>query len=380
MFDFKIDHRDPQGLTRCGTIATAHGTVRTPAFMPIGTKGSIKGVWPQQIRDSGTDIILANTYHLQLRPGPETIKKLGGLHKFMSWDGPILTDSGGYQVFSLAQLNEVNDQGVTFRSHIDGQLLHLDPASATNIQNQLGADIIMAFDECPPGNADKETVAQAVQRTVRWAGLCKTAHQRDDQAMFGIVQGGTFTDLRQQCARQLIELDFPGYAVGGLSVGETHQQMIEVLDGLIHHLPEEKPRYLMGVGMPRDILQAVRRGVDMFDCVLPTRNGRNAYAFTATGALRLRNEQYSRQDQPLEADCPCPTCRQFSRAYLRHLFTAAEMLGPIMTSIHNLWFYQRFMARIRDLIPTGNYERILAEFPVAASANDNGSNQKGAFE
>ncbi|MHC4675717.1 MAG: tRNA guanosine(34) transglycosylase Tgt, partial [Planctomycetota bacterium] len=257
MFDFKINQCEPQGQGRCGTLETPHGEVRTPAFMPIGSKGSVKGIWPQQIRESGTDIILANTYHLQLRPGPEVIERLGGLHRFMGWDEPILTDSGGYQVFSLAELNEVTDQGVSFRSHLDGQWLHLDPASATRIQNQLGADIIMAFDECPPGDADRLTVERTVQRTVRWAGECKEAHQRDDQALFGIVQGGIFNDLRQQCAERLMEMDFPGYAIGGLSVGEPHQQMLEVLDALADKLPQDRPRYLMGVGTPRDILEAV---------------------------------------------------------------------------------------------------------------------------
>ncbi len=333
--------------------------------MPVGTRAAVKGLWPEQIRASGSEILLGNTYHLALRPGAELIEQLGGLHKFMAWDGPILTDSGGYQVFSLADLNKIADEGVTFRSHIDGQWLHLDPASATRIQNQLGADIIMAFDECPPGDAARELVTQAVKRTVLWAEQCKKHHQRSDQALFGIVQGGVFPDLREQCARRLVDIDFPGYAIGGLSVGETHEQMVEVLNELVHKLPADRPRYLMGVGMPWDILAAVRNGVDMFDCVLPTRNGRNAYAFTARGPLRLRNEKYRQDKAPLEADCPCPTCRQFSRAYLRHLFLAKEMLGPILVSLHNVWFFQRFMRRLRDLIPNGNWERMLYEFPIA---------------
>jgi len=378
MFDFTIEKAEPAGPGRCGVLATPHGMVRTPAFMPVGTRATVKGAWPDQVRASGAEILLGNTYHLMQRPGAELVEQLGGLHRFMSWDGPILTDSGGYQVFSLAELNNITDEGVTFRSHIDGQWLHLDPATATRVQNQLGADIIMAFDECPPGDAEREIIVKAVERTIRWAAQCKQFHQRDDQALFGIVQGGTFHDLRAQCAKQLVELDLPGYAVGGLSVGEPHDKMMEVLDHLVPQIPENKPRYLMGVGMPRDIFEAVRRGIDMFDCVLPTRNGRNAYAFTADKPIRLRNEQYRDQDEPLEADCPCPTCRQFSRAYLRHLFTCKEMLGPMLVTVHNLWFFQRFMARLRDLIPTGNWEKMLQEFPVAAAANDSNSNNNGA--
>ncbi len=370
---FEILQRAPKQEARCGRITTPHGAVRTPAFMPVGTRGTVKGVWPRQVRESGADILLGNTYHLCQRPGAELIAQFGGLHRFMGWPHPILTDSGGYQVFSLASLNRITDEGVSFRSHIDGRRIDLDPVSATRIQNQLGADIIMCLDQCPPGDVDRVTAAQAVDRTIRWAAACKAAHARDDQALFGIVQGGVFADLRLACARRLIELDFDGYAVGGLSVGETHEQMVAVLDDLVPALPADRPRYLMGVGMPRDILAAVRAGIDMFDCVLPTRNGRNGYAFTATGSLRLRNEKYRTQDEPLEGDCPCPTCRQFSRAYIRHLFSAGEMFGPMLLSVHNLWFFQRFMSRLRDLIPTGDWATMLAEFPVAgAAAEDRG--------
>ncbi|NLX15167.1 MAG: tRNA guanosine(34) transglycosylase Tgt [Phycisphaerales bacterium] len=374
MFGFEIIQGEPNRAARCGRVLTPHGAIRTPAFMPVGTQAAVKGLWPGQVRESGTDIILANTYHLALRPGAELVEQLGGLHKFMGWDGPILTDSGGYQVFSLAELRKIDDDGVTFRSHIDGQWLHLDPESATGVQNRLGADIIMAFDECPPGDAEREVVARAVERTVRWAERCRKFHQRQEQALFGIVQGGVFHDLRALCAERLIAMDFPGYAIGGLSVGEPHEKMVEVLGELVHRLPADRPRYLMGVGMPRDILAAVRSGVDMFDCVLPTRNGRNAYAFAAQKPIRLRNEQYRADERPLEADCPCPTCRQFSRAYLRHLFLAREMLGPILVSLHNVCFYQRFMGRLRDLIPTGDWATMLAEFPVAgAGGGDNGA-------
>ncbi len=373
MFGFEIIQGEPGGAARCGRVVTPHGAIRTPAFMPVGTQGAVKGLWPRQVRESGTDIILANTYHLALRPGAELVEQLGGLHKFMGWDGPILTDSGGYQVFSLAELRKIDDDGVTFRSHIDGQWLHLDPESATRVQNRLGADIIMAFDECPPGDAEREVVARAVERTVRWAERCRRFHQCQEQALFGIVQGGVFHDLRALCAERLMALDFPGYAIGGLSVGEPHEKMVEVLGELVHRLPVDRPRYLMGVGMPRDILAAVRAGVDMFDCVLPTRNGRNAYAFTARAPIRLRNEQYRADERPLETDCSCPTCRQFSRAYLRHLFMAREMLGPILVSLHNICFYQRFMSRLRDLIPTSDWATMLAEFPVAgAGGGDHG--------
>lgn len=365
---FRIHHHSPVEHARTGLLALPHGSVRTPAFMPVGTAGTVKGIWPEQVRASGAEILLGNTYHLCQRPGAELIAGFGGLHKFMAWDGPILTDSGGYQVFSLAELNKITDEGVTFRSHIDGQWIHLGPQSATRIQNLIGADIIMAFDECPHGNADRPTVIKAVERTVRWAEQCKAAHQRPgDQALFGIVQGGVYHDLRAACADRLIELDLPGYAVGGLSVGETHEKMVEILNELVPRLPADKPRYLMGVGMPRDIFAAVRAGIDMFDCVLPTRNGRNAYAFTAAGSVRLRNQQHRDADVPLESDCPCPTCRQFSRAYIRHLILAKEMLGPILLTVHNLWFFQRFMSRLRDLIPSGDWATMLSEFPVAGS-------------
>ncbi len=365
MFGFEVTHGEPGGFARCGRLVTPHGLVRTPAFMPIGTQATVKGVWPHQVRESGADILLANTYHLTQRPGADLVAELGGLHRFMGWDGPILTDSGGYQVFSLADLNRITDEGVTFRSHLDGRTVHLDPRSAMAIQNRLGADIIMAFDQCPPGQADRAVVQDAVARTVRWAEQCRRFHERADQALFGIVQGGVYPDLRRACADRLIEIGFPGYAVGGLSVGETYAQMVAVLRELVPHLPADRPRYLMGVGKPRDILAAVRAGIDMFDCVLPTRNGRNACAFTAAGTMKLRNAQYRTQDRPLETDCPCPACRSFSRAYIRHLFLAREMLGPMLVSVHNLWFFQRFMRRLRDLIPTGDWATMLAEFPVS---------------
>ncbi len=367
MLRFEVSACEPGGRARCGMLHTAHGPARTPAFMPVGTQAAVKGIQADQVRASGAEVVLANTYHLHLRPGAELIAEFGGLHRFMAWDGPILTDSGGYQVFSLAELNRVTDEGVTFRSHVDGREVRLTPASVIEIQNRLGADIIMAFDECPPGDADHARAAGAVERTLRWAEQCRRLHQRDDQALFGIVQGGTYEELRLMCAERLIELDFPGYAVGGLSVGETHAEMVRVLEAVVPALPADRPRYLMGVGTPRDILAAVRSGIDMFDCVLPTRNGRNACAFTATGTMKLRNEQFRRSEEPLEADCTCPTCLRYSRGYLRHLFIVREMLGPILLTIHNLWFFQRFMARLRDLIPTGDWATMLGEFPIAAA-------------
>jgi queuine tRNA-ribosyltransferase len=345
-------------------MSTPHGRVETPAFMPVGTAGSVKGVTPQQLRGTGTQIILANTYHLQLRPTAQVVRDLGGLHRFMGWDGPILTDSGGYQVFSLGPINRVTDDGVEFRSHIDGSPMRLDPSLATRVQNDLGADIIMVLDQCPALPCDVDALKTAVDRTTRWARVCKDAHARDDQALFGIVQGGLDRELRQRCAAALIEIGFDGYAIGGLSVGESQEEMTAILPHITECLPADRPRYLMGVGMPRDILAAVQAGVDLFDCVLPTRNGRNSYAFTAAGPLRMRNEAHRLDDAPLEPGCDCETCRRFARGYVRHLFNAGEMLGPTLTSIHNLRFYQRFMARIRDLIKRGHLATITDEYPI----------------
>jgi len=368
MFGFSIEATDAASAARVGRLTTPHGEVETPVFMPVGTAGAIKGVTPDQVAGAGVAMLLANTYHLRLRPGPETVAELGGLHEFMRWPGPILTDSGGYQVFSLAELNEISDDGVVFRSHVDGSLVRLDPELAIDLQEQLGADIIMAFDQCPPLPSPRREVETAVERTIRWAARCRAARRRDDQWLFGIVQGGLEPDLRARCAARLQEIGFDGYAVGGLSVGETHEQMLEVLAALTPGLPAGRPRYLMGVGMPRDIVEAVRLGIDMFDCVLPTRNGRNAYAFTAGGRLHLRNACHRLSHEPLEPGCGCYACRRFSRGYIRHLFLANEMLGPILASIHNLAFYQRLMGRLRDLIREGKLATIRHEFPVCAAA------------
>ena len=368
MFGFSVLATDCRSGARLGRLVTPHGMVETPAFVPVGTRGAVKGVTPRQLRETGTQIMLGNTYHLHVRPGADCVAQLGGLHRFSGWGGPMLTDSGGYQVFSLARINRVTDEGVAFQSHFDGSPMFLDAATSIAIQEQLGADIIMAFDQCPPLPSPAEEVHKAVERTIRWAEECKRSHRREDQWLFGIVQGGLDADLRARCARRLIEMGFDGYAVGGLSVGETHEEMIRVLDRVTPLLPPDRPRYLMGVGTPRDIVESVKRGIDMFDCVLPTRNGRNAHVFTATGHLKLRNRQHRLADEPLEAGCDCYCCAHFSRAYLRHLFITDEMLGPTLASIHNLRFFQRFMARIRELIRRGMLETITREFPAAAGA------------
>jgi queuine tRNA-ribosyltransferase len=360
---YELIRQDSVGARR-GRVHTPHGFFDTPAFMPVGTQGTIKGVLPDHVAATGTQIVLANTYHLMLRPGAAAVAELGGLHRFMGWDGPILTDSGGFQVFSLADLNRVSDEGVIFKSHVDGSPVFLDAARSIAVQNDLGADIIMAFDQCPPAAAPQDVQVAAVERTVRWAGQCLAAHQRpSEQAMFGIVQGGVDLDLRQNCARRLVEMDFAGYAVGGLAVGEGFNAMQRVLEHLTPALPMDKPRYLMGVGFPRDIVAAVAAGIDMFDCVLPTRNGRNSYAFTAGGPLRLRNSAHQRDGGPIEAGCDCYACGHFSRGAIRHFFFAGEMLGPVLVSVHNMRFYQRLMADMRLAIAEGRFEQFRSTDP-----------------
>ncbi len=371
MFEFRTLAIDQQSHARCGELTTPHGVVRTPAFMPVGTAGSVKGITPHQLKATNTDIMLCNTYHLALRPTASVVAEFGGLHNFIGWKGPILTDSGGFQVFSLAELNKVDANGVVFKSHIDGSLISLTPELSIDIQNKLGADIIMAFDQCPPLPGTPEQTQAAVERTIDWAGRSKNAHGRDDQALFGIVQGGLNVSLRKECLAALVEMNFPGYALGGLSVGETHVEMVECLEAVAHLMPPNKPRYLMGVGMPRDIVAAVRSGIDMFDCVMPTRNGRNAYAFTPTRPLKLRNAGHARCRAPIDPECDCYTCCNFSLGYLRHLFMAKEMLGPTLASIHNIRFFQRLMHRIRDLIREGNLERIYEEYPVTRGPAEN---------
>jgi queuine tRNA-ribosyltransferase len=338
------------GFARAGRLELPHATIETPEFMPVGTQATVKGVTPDQLKAIGARIILGNTYHLALRPGDERIAELGGLHKFMNWDGAILTDSGGFQVFSLADLRKITDDGVVFRSHIDGRQFELTPESAVRIQENLGSDIAMCLDECPAGIANADTMREAVRRTILWAERARAAHRRPDQFLFAIVQGGTDIALREECAAALAKLDFPGYALGGFSVGETEQAMLAALAPAAAALPANKPRYLMGVGRPIDLVNAVAAGIDLFDCVMPTRNARNASAFTADGKLRLRNACHQRDSRPLESDCDCQTCRQFSRAYLHHLFAADEMLGPILLTIHNLAYYLRLMRETRQAI------------------------------
>ncbi len=356
MFEFSVTATD--GKARTGVLRTGHGEVATPVFMPCGTCGAVKGVTPDQLRDTGTQIVLANAYHLMLRPGADAVAEMGGLHKMMAWGGPILTDSGGYQVFSLSSLRKISDAGVVFQSHINGDTVNLTPEKCMDVQTRLGADIIMQLDECPPADADKEQVAQAVKRSAEWAGRCKAAWERADegQALFGIQQGGIFTDLRARSIESLVELDLPGYAVGGLSVGEGHEKMKAILEHTDGQFPRGKPRYLMGVGEPRDIIAAVACGIDMMDCVIPTRNGRNAQAFTWNGRIKLRNAAFAGDTKPLDEKCTCYTCRNFSRAVLRHYFQAGEMLAATLVTIHNLAFFSQLMSEIRQAISDGQLQ------------------------
>jgi queuine tRNA-ribosyltransferase len=348
---------DPATGARRGRLTTPHGRVETPAFMPVGTQGTVKGLTADQLRAIGAEMVLGNTYHLALRPGEDVVAELGGLHHFMGWDGPILTDSGGFQIYSLAERTKITEAGASFQSHIDGSRVEISPERAVAIQEALGSDIAMVLDHVVGLPADERLVREATERSVRWAGRCRDAHTRADQAQFAIVQGGLDPELRKWSAQELVKLDFPGYAVGGLSVGEDPADMYRTLDATVPELPEDRPRYLMGVGRPQDLIEGVRRGIDLFDCVMPTRNGRNALAFTDEGTLRLRNLQYQTDPRPLEADCPCAACRH-SRGYLRHLFQAGEMLGPILLSIHNLTHYQRLMERMRRAIEEDRFSRI----------------------
>jgi queuine tRNA-ribosyltransferase len=352
---FEVISRGKGCSARSARLETAHGVIETPVFMPVGTRGAVKGLTPGQLEETGSVVLLANTYHLLLRPGVEVVEGLGGLHKLMGWSGPILTDSGGYQVFSLSSLNRIGDGGVEFCNHIDGAKIYLDAKTVTEAQNKLGADIIMCFDECANYECGRAELEKAVQRTIRWARECKETHGRSDQLLFGIVQGGVDPQLRGHCAGELCKLDFDGYAIGGLSVGEGHDKMVATTEYTARLLPEDKPRYLMGVGMPVDIIAAVRAGVDMFDCVLPTRNGRNAFAFTNEGPVRLRNNANINDSGPIEAGCACYCCRNFGRGALRHFFNVGEMLGPILVSIHNITFYQRLMSEIRERIEAGAF-------------------------
>jgi len=348
--EFRIQKQDTAGRARVGEIATDHGSFETPVFMPVGTAGAIKGVAPDEAREAGAQIILANTYHLYLRPGHQLIRKLGGLHRFMNWPGPILTDSGGFQVYSLSKLRTISEEGVTFQSHIDGSTHFLSPEKTMQIQDALGSDIAMTLDECAPAEADHDYILKSVKLTEQWAQRCRTGKKDNEQALFGIVQGGTYPDLREMSARGLAEMDFDGYAIGGLSVGEDRPVREQVIRFTREFLPDNKPVYLMGVGTPEDIVESVNLGVDMFDCVLPTRNARNGMLFTKQGRLVIKNAQYSDDSSPIEEDCTCYTCSHYSRAYLRHLFLTKELLAYRLNTIHNLHYYTKLMAGIRTAI------------------------------
>ncbi len=343
-------------MARAGVLHTPHGDILTPVFAPVGTQATVKAVQPRDLRDIGASLVLANTYHLHLRPGADLIAEMGGLHRFMAWDRPILTDSGGFQVFSLASINKIDDQGVSFRSHLDGSSQRLTPESATRIQEQLGADIIMCFDQCPPPT-DRAVVEKAVARTIHWARRCREAHPDDStQALFGIQQGGIFPDLRQQSSAALIALDFSGYAVGGLAVGENKPDMYTTLDACVPMLPEDKPRYLMGVGAPDDLTEAIWRGIDIFDCVLPTRIARHGAVFTPSGVVNIGRQQFAHDERPIDPTCDCTCCTSFSRAYLRHLVKAKELLAHTLLSIHNIRFLINHVQKMRQAILDDNLD------------------------
>lgn len=358
-------------LARRGQVETAHGRIDTPAFMPVGTVGSVKGLLPEQVAASGAQILLGNTYHLMLRPGSERVRKLGGLHRFMNWPGPILTDSGGFQVMSLSELREMNEEGVTFRSHLDGSKHLLTPERSMEIQHNLDADITMAFDECTPFPASHEDAESSMQRSMRWAARSKAAFQpRPGYGLFGIVQGSVYEDLRRQSVEELTGIGFDGYAIGGLAVGEGQETMLQVLDFTLPFLPTDSPRYLMGVGTPDDIVKAVQRGIDMFDCVIPTRAGRTARGYTPRGTLNLRNARHQEDPRPLDESCPCPACGAYSRAYLHHLFRAQEMLGPILLTLHNLHYYQTLMAGLRHAIEASALKSFVESFRQEQALGD----------
>ena len=373
-FSFSVSHTD--GAARAGLVTTPHGTIETPMFMPVGTQGAVKAMTVRMLEDAGAAIILGNTYHLWLRPGAELIARRGGLHRFNGWSRPILTDSGGYQVFSLADRRKLDEQGVEFRSHLDGSRHVLTPERAVEIQACLGSDIAMVLDECPPHPSTREAIQTSLALTTRWARRCQVRldELRDGatidglrptnpgQVQFGIVQGGVYADLRRESAESLAALDFPGYAIGGLSVGEPNEVMYDVVGGVAPHLPAAKPRYLMGVGTPADIVEAVDRGIDLFDCVMPTRNARNGQLFTSQGPLNIKNARFAEDDLPPDPSCGCYTCTHFSRAYLRHLYAAGEITGSILNTVHNVSFYLDTMRRIRQAISLGTFAAFKHDF------------------
>ena len=359
------------GAARRGVLVTAHGEINTPAFMPVGTAATVKGMLPEQVAGTGAEIILGNTYHLMLRPGAERVAALGGLHRFMNWPGPILTDSGGFQVMSLAGLRKLSEAGVTFRSHLDGSLYELTPERSIDIQEKLDADITMCFDECTPWPASEGEAAASMRLSMRWAERCRAAfRQRPGYGLFGIVQGSVYPDLRAESAAALTRLGFDGYAVGGLAVGEGQDLMLATLDNTVPRLPADRPRYLMGVGRPSDIVEAVARGIDMFDCVMPTRSGRTGQGFTRRGTINIRNARHADDPRPLEEGCACPACCGYSRAYLHHLFRAQEMLGPMLLTWHNLQHYQDLMRGLRVAIEAGTLSAFVAAFHAEEARGD----------
>ncbi len=360
---YELIKTDKKTRARRGRVTTPHGVIQTPVFMPVGTAATVKAMRPEEVREMGAEIILSNTYHLYLRPGHETVKAAGGLHKFMNWDRPILTDSGGFQVFSLGAMRKIREEGVEFRSHIDGSKHMLSPEKSMEIQNALGSDIMMAFDECAPYPADRQYVKDSLERTTRWLKRCKEYHKNTEkQSLFGIMQGGMYKDLRKESAEQIVELDLPGYAVGGLSVGEPKDIMYDIMDECVDYLPKDKARYLMGVGSPDCLFEGVERGIDMFDCVLPTRIARHGMAMTSQGRVNIKNAKYAKDFSPLDPNCDCYTCRNYSKAYLRHLFKADEILSSILMTNHNLHFLIDTMRHIRKSIEEDRFLEYKKEF------------------
>lgn len=360
---YELIKSDTKTKARRGRVTTPHGVIETPVFMPVGTAATVKAMRPEEVKEMGAEIILSNTYHLYLRPGHEVVKAAGGLHEFMNWDRPILTDSGGFQVFSLGAMRKISEEGVEFRSHIDGSKHMLSPEKSMEIQNALGSDIIMAFDECTPYPADRKYVKDSMERTTRWLKRCKEYHRNTEkQSLFGIMQGGMYADLRKESAKQIVDLDLPGYAIGGLSVGEPKEVMYEIMDECVDYLPKDKPRYLMGVGSPDCLFEGVERGIDMFDCVLPTRIARHGMAMTSQGRVNIKNARFERDFMPLDPECDCYTCRNYSKAYLRHLFKSDEILSSMLMTNHNLHFLINTMKGIRKAIEEDRFLEYKKEF------------------
>lgn len=380
MVQYQLRQRDRQTGARLGQLRTVRGVIDTPTFMPVGSLGPVKGLEPDDLHDLGFRLMLNNAYHLYLRPGHKVVAELGGLHAFTGWPGAILTDSGGFQIFSLAKLCTISDEGVTFQSHIDGSTHFISPENAIEIQEALGADIMMAFDQCVALPASREAIREAVRRTQLWAERCQANRRRTDQALFGIVQGGLEPDLRVASARGLVGLGFEGYAVGGLSVGESKAEMYAVLDRTVPELPEDKPRYLMGVGLPEDLVEGVARGIDLFDCVVPSRHGRTGSLFTGAGRVVIKQAQHRRDERPVDPDCGCPVCKRYSRAYLHHLFNVKEMLGARLNTIHNLWFFADLVQRVRSSIERGVFAAFREEFHRSRTETWRASADPGSAE